>query len=306
MNCVEANKIPITGFLQSIGIEPHKVSGNAYWYKSPLRRENTPSFKVDARLNVWFDHGLGQGGKLVDLGIALFQVDVAEFLTRLDSTKSFSFQKPEIVEPTHFEIRKTKALENRALLDYLNERAIESSIAKEYCHEVYYKIKDKNYFALGFENDSHGFEIRNKYFKGCLGIKDITTIKNDQSSQIILFEGFIDFLSALQLPVNLTKSSFVVLNSVNQVNKAVTQIKALGATETIAFFDNDDAGRSCLASLRECFPNTIDGSRLYEGYKDLNEMLMAFTKPAANRSLESSRPKSQLKKREGGIAFNDL
>lgn len=274
MNCTDANNLSIIGFLSSIGIEPKKISGNAYWYLSPLRNENTPSFKVDNKINRWYDHGLAQGGKLVDLGVALFQIEVSEFLDRLNNGQSFSFQKPEIVEPTHFEIKKVKGLENKALLDYLTERSIPSALAKDYCNEVYYRIKDKHFFAIGFENDGHGFEIRNKYFKACLGVKDITTIHRPLVGNLILFEGFMDFLSAMkQLQIKMSRSSIIILNSVNQIEKAVAKIQSLNPASIEAYFDNDEAGRKCFAILKSKYPEALDQSKLYMGYKDFNEML---------------------------------
>lgn len=38
---------------------------------SPLRRENTPSFKVNAAKNLWYDHGAGRGGTIIDLAMEL-------------------------------------------------------------------------------------------------------------------------------------------------------------------------------------------------------------------------------------------
>ena len=55
------------------GYEPHKIKGHNYWYLSPLREEKEASFKVNNHLNIWYDHGLGKGGRLVDLAIEMFQ-----------------------------------------------------------------------------------------------------------------------------------------------------------------------------------------------------------------------------------------
>jgi len=37
---------------------------------------------------------------------------------------------------------------------------------KRYLEEIYYKIDPKNYFGLSFKNNSGGYEVRNRYFKG--------------------------------------------------------------------------------------------------------------------------------------------
>ncbi len=68
MNCKEANQKSIVGFLESQGISPAitTVSGK-YWYCSPFRAEKTPSFSVLLLKNIWYDHGAGIGGSLIDL-----------------------------------------------------------------------------------------------------------------------------------------------------------------------------------------------------------------------------------------------
>lgn len=63
----EARQIDIVQYLSGLGYEPAKVRHFDYWYLSPLREEKTPSFKVNRKLNRWYDHGLGKGGNLVDL-----------------------------------------------------------------------------------------------------------------------------------------------------------------------------------------------------------------------------------------------
>ncbi|MEO9144018.1 MAG: DNA primase, partial [Ginsengibacter sp.] len=57
INCSEAKRMDIVTYLESLSIKPQKVNGNDYWYLSPLRDEKTPSFKINRKLNVWYDHG---------------------------------------------------------------------------------------------------------------------------------------------------------------------------------------------------------------------------------------------------------
>jgi DNA primase len=97
LNCKEAKSMDIVTYLESLSIKPEKVNGNDYWYLSPLRDEKTPSFKINRKLNVWYDHGIGKGGKLVDLGILLHHCSVQEFLEKLNTREhSFSFHQPTI------------------------------------------------------------------------------------------------------------------------------------------------------------------------------------------------------------------
>lgn len=279
MNCKEANEILIEDFLLSQGIEPRKISGNNYWYLSPFRDEKTPSFKVNTSINRWYDFGIGLGGKLVDLGVRMFETDVSEFLARLkgqDFSNSFSFQQPIAIDSLPI-IKKIKKLENKALLSYLTDRAINPIwIANFFCEEIYFTVNDKSYFGIGFKNDLGGYEIRNKYFKGCIGSKGITTIERTTTKTFVLFEGFMDFLTAFSDGGLITESSFIILNSVNQIHHAMEELQKHSDVNVEAYFDNDDAGRRCFSTLKASFPNALDCSQRYEEFKDLNEKSVAI------------------------------
>ena len=47
MNIEDVKQIPIADYLHSLGYSPVKQQGNGLWYKSPLREEHEPSFKVN-------------------------------------------------------------------------------------------------------------------------------------------------------------------------------------------------------------------------------------------------------------------
>ena len=64
--CKQANQIDLVNYLEKLGHRPQKIRSNDYWYLSPLREEKTPSFKVNRKMNVWYDHDMGKGGTLVD------------------------------------------------------------------------------------------------------------------------------------------------------------------------------------------------------------------------------------------------
>jgi hypothetical protein len=271
MNCNEANKISIISFLDSLGIKPSRIKANEVWYLSPIRSEKTPSFKVSH--NLWFDHGLGKGGKLIDLGILLLNVSVKDFLEILSKKfDSFSIHQPVYYESQSITVRKVKSLENRALIQYLTDRAINIQLARIFCTEIYYSINSKNYFGIGFRNNLNGYEIRNRFFKGSIGPKGISSFKND-AYHFALFEGFIDFLTAYQENFIDSRSSIIVLNSVNQIQKAVDDLMTFSPDKITAYFDNDSPGKNCLKVLQSTFPNTVDGSYMYENFKDLNEMI---------------------------------
>ncbi len=60
-NCGEARQIDMVDYLAKAGYQPQRIRDNDYWYHSPLRNERTPSFKVNRKINRWYDHGIGKG-----------------------------------------------------------------------------------------------------------------------------------------------------------------------------------------------------------------------------------------------------
>ncbi|MDL2224013.1 toprim domain-containing protein [Bacteroidales bacterium OttesenSCG-928-M06] len=270
-----SNYISIKQYLENKGINPVKDRGYYGMYLSPLRNDSNPSFKVDYDKNLWYDFGANEGGSIVDFVMTLENCSLAEALRKLEN--SFSFHRNDTLavssKPTSREstltITDIKPLTHPALLDYLKERNINTDIAKQYCSEIHYSIADKPYFAVGFRNDSGGWELRNRYFKGSSTPKNITTINNGNDA-VMVFEGFIDFLSYLSLKQNDSPViDSAVLNSIANLPKA---IPFLQSHQTIhAFLDNDEAGKRAVQSLSPICKKVIDQSVFYRNYKDLND-----------------------------------
>ena len=98
-------------------------------------------------------------------------------------------------------------------------------------------------------------------------------------ASVMVFEGFIDFLSYLSLANNIHPvSDTVVLNSVVNLSKAVPYL--LQHPVIHAFFDNDETGRKTTSDLHRLCPRSevIDQSHFYHGYKDVNDYLLARIK----------------------------
>lgn len=268
------NYISIRQYLESKGMYPAKDRVYYGLYRSPFREDSNPSFKVDYEKDLWYDFGANEGGSIVDLVMKLENCSLAETFRRLDDT-SFSFQRNIPVVSTNREpaikVQNITSLTHPALLDYLKERSINTDIANRYCSEVHYSIVDKNYFAIGFLNDTGGWELRNRDFKGSISPKNISTINNGSNS-IMVFEGFMDFLSYLSLKKNPSPTiDTAVLNSTANLSKAIPFLRSHKTVH--AFLDNDEAGRKSLVDLRELLPSSgvIDQSVFYRNHKDLNE-----------------------------------
>lgn len=277
MNCNEANKIPITYILQSIyQCEPDEVRGNEVKYKAPHRNERTASLFANRVKNTWYDHGTGKGGSAIDLVCELSGVTVTGALLILSGVKaanfhSFSFSKPITTHTPTIEINHIQPLQNVALIQYLESRKIPHQIAANVpqLKEAYYTTNDKRFFALAFENDSNGYELRSKYFKGCTG-KDITTIPGTGNG-LNLFEGFFDYISALAYFKERSCNTTIVLNSLVNLNKV-----DLNRYEKInLFLDNDEAGLKAAAEIINQYPHAVNrAQQFYHQSKDFNEFIL--------------------------------
>jgi len=291
MNLHNIKQQSIVDYLQQQGHSPQHIRGNAYWYCSPLRNEQTASFKVNTERNQWYDFATGEHGDIIDLVCILQHCSIAEAMKHLSSasntspvssstraTPSFSFGGTSIPATSpahHMELVSVKPITHPKLLQYLAERGLKKSDVSSFLWEVSYKISDNTFFALGFANDAGGWELRNPYFKGCMAPKSISTIKGKDGQQLQIFEGFIDFLSWSKLHPEIDADS-IVLNSLTLLPKIIPLMTSYPSIE--CFLDNDEAGRKAFELLKRSCPHIIDGSVRYQAHKDLNEWLVAQSK----------------------------
>lgn len=285
MNCEQARQIKIVDFLSNIGKEPARIYGNHAWYNSPVRTDKKPSFKVDLNKNLWFDVGTGDGGDILDLVMLLNSTNITGALMILQkpelSKQSFSFSEKQ--KSYGIKIKHIQSLQNRALIQYLKTRKIPANIASLFLKEAYYytsKGQEKAFFALAFKNDKGGYELRNGNktqknpdgYKICSSPKYITTIPGIDNT-VNLFEGFMDFLSALVYfrtkdPVHKT----IVLNTIENLPYIESQIKL--ADRINLYLDNDDPGKATVEKIMRLNSNVTNyATIIYPNNKDFNQFL---------------------------------
>lgn len=294
MNISEAKEIPIVGYLAGQGIEPESYLNGQAWYLSPLRPgEKNPSFKVNTRINRWKDFGLdSKGGDLIDLVRRLHKVSTTGALLMLESpgiSIQYSLSSRGETNVNHtdesaFEVKNIRPLQNRALINYLESRAISYSVAKRYVQECYfheYAGQVKPYFALYFANDKGGAELRDGYRnahhpegrKRTIAPKTITTIQKTSSGLLSLYEGFMDFLSAVEYFKTQPTGTVVVLNSVSNIAAVYPMLE--GFTRISLFFDNDPAGNEATRKIQARHSNVTDfRGIIFADHKDFNEFLI--------------------------------
>lgn len=291
MNIEQSKKLSIIDFLDKEGIKPAKTKGSSCWYLSPFRNEHTPSFKVSKKENLWYDFAIQEGGDLVELVKRMYsKTSVSDALAIIASKGTATVDKATetaigIKEYTTAKMNDVRLfpLKNHALLSYFSSRRIDMTIGKMYCREIHYKVEQKHYYGIAFGNLSDGYEVRNPYFKGCIGHKDITMIAhtfNEWQDGCLVFEGFMDFLSFLTLVkwkdrrfVIESFCDYMIMNSVANLKRALQYLDRY--THIHCFLDNDHAGRKTAETIMGLFEYRVTNESFrYAEYKDVNDYLM--------------------------------
>jgi hypothetical protein len=278
ITCEEARQMDIVEYLSSLGHNPVKIRNADHWYLSPLRNENTASFKVNRKLNSWYDHGIGKGGNFLDFGILYHNCTVADFLQKLND-HSFHQQPLKVTalykkQPDQqIKVISEKNLFSLSLLRYIKQRRISEDVANTWCREVVFDLNDKLYTAIGFRNDKGGFELRNPWFKGSSSPKTFTSIVSG-SKDASVFEGFFDFLSYQTIHQN--QPSVSILNSTSFFEKSRLFMEQHDCVRL--YLDRDSTGQNCTQRAIESSKKYMDESSLYKGYNDLNEWIQHIGK----------------------------
>jgi len=138
----ELRQTDIVDYLEKLGYQPQKITNNDYWYLSPLRDEKEASFKVNRKLNAWFDHGLGKGGNFIDFGVLYYKCSFEQLIEKIENIFSFhpgtltvqppliNTQKAKEALKPKIEVIAARPLTNPILCRYLNERKIPIGIAQ--------------------------------------------------------------------------------------------------------------------------------------------------------------------------------
>ncbi|WP_339608506.1 toprim domain-containing protein [uncultured Roseivirga sp.] len=297
MNVEQAKSLSLMDVLQRQGHSPVEIrkGGRELWFLSPFREELTPSFVVDVSQNIWNDFGEsgknGQacaGGKVIDYMMLYHSTDAKGALAAVSGL----FGKKTIEQPAKqaekkpktkvnsLEIVSVKKVFSKALFQYLESRKIPREVAQPYIKQVQYRYVKNNTrgFALGFENRSGGFELRNKQFKGLVGKRDITIIRGRQSGlNLQLVEGPFDFLSLLCVyGYKQPQSDVMILNGTAMIQAAIKEIEKRNYRVGQSWFDNDQGGSKATAILKDAFKDSAfkvkSMNHKYAQFKDISQM----------------------------------
>jgi len=279
LSCAKAKEMDMVDCLSTLGHKLERISQQNYWYFSPFHDDKTASFKVNRKKNRCYDFSEVKGGNLIDFGTRYHKYSVSEFLHKLSSPfplgQQMSLQKqasrPD--DESWIKIIREDTIRSVALIRYLNKRRIPVSIAQKFYKEISYELHGNNYYAIGFNNDAGGYELRNEYFKGSSSPKDITLIDNGVK-QMTVFEGLFNFLSyqALEQKTEQPQRDFLILNSVSFLEKAKPIMMEQKCVHL--FLDCDTTGQNCTRKILVLGNHFEDESHLYQTHKDLNDWVM--------------------------------
>ena len=277
-------RYPIVEYLERKGIKPVRKTPTYVMYRSPLREETHPSFKVDTEKNLWIDYGEGRGGSIIDLCMRMEGCTLSEAIRRLGQNApdngTYNFLNdfvPNNPQPAMAVNGARRLIEisdtlSPHLQDYLTkERCINLEKAMPFLKCISYEVRNRLYQAIGFANLSGGYELRDdKTFKGTIAPKDITPIFTDGTEPVCIFEGFMDFLSFLSMKEEITNHC-LVMNSVSNVARTIRYLNDRHLTHIRAFLDNDEAGRRTVQDFIKSGFHVEDMNIHYKDFKDLNE-----------------------------------
>ena len=280
MNCKQFNTIKLEEVLQILGHLPTKQNEKEAWFLNPFANENHASFKLDKRNNIWYLHSEGIGGNNIDFMMKYLKASVKEVLEWAENQNFFSFQPQNSIQKQNslkqnYQITEIKEFQNEHLKSYLHQRGL-SKVVYPLVKEIHFTIGEKKLYAIGFENFSGGWELRNSFYKGSLQKKDISIVnlnnenQNETGKRIVVFEGFMDALSFVEMKPFFI-GDLLVMNSISLLNRTKEHLKIY--SEIHLFLDNDKAGETCKNEILKSFPEAKNHSEIYALHKDLNDYL---------------------------------
>ena len=289
----------IVEYLERKGIRPVRKTPTYAMYRSPLREETHPSFKVDTEKNLWIDYAEGRGGSIIDLCMRMEGCTLSEAIRCLgqnasdNGTSSFLNDfVPNNSQPVMAVNGARRLIEISDTLpphlqDYLTkERCVNLEKATPFLKCISYEVRGRRYQAIGFANLSGGYELRDdKTFKGTIAPKDITPIFTDRTEPVCIFEGFMDFLSFLSMKEEITNHC-LVMNSVSNVARTIRYLNDRHLTHIRAFLDNDEAGRRAVQDFIKAGFHVEDMNIHYKDFKDLNEYHVSCVREQQKRKAQ--------------------
>lgn len=257
---------------------------------SPIREDRKPSLSLYVRggMSYWKDHATGEGGSIIDF---IQQWKGKKFPETIEFIESLLGGQAAERKPM---TRGFDKQESSAVINYV---ILTAEAAKDYIVKVRH-IAPQALIDIEF----HTIEITNKHYKNiyvafpinevsfeCRAIEKANPVKQRKigpasiwqfgtGDEIVVTESIIDALSWRSLHPN-NDVTLVSLNSVSNWRK-LFEIVGLGNRKVTLCLDNDQAGDIATQQLTDKIGRLAEDRRgIYNGFKDLNEMLCSPTIP---------------------------
>lgn len=268
--------------LDWLGDKVVRKTAGGYLCRCPWREDVHPSLTVTPNGKGWYDHSTGKHGNLIEMVmLCLGTNDLSRVCAVFDTITPFSFHQSRVFNELKekgngFAFLDIVPLQSEGLFDYLTERCINTSIARQFLQEAHYsfqKREDGRYlFALAYANDLGGYELRSSSFKGGTAPKGITTHLGRKNAPTVVFEGFFDMLSFATL-CGEVRHNYVVLNSVVNADAGIVALRSIGG-RVLLCLDNDKGGDVATAKMLEALPETEDIRNRFAPFNDVNDYLV--------------------------------
>jgi len=175
-------------------------------------------------------------------------------------------------------------IETKALRRFLEDRCIPLELAQRYCFEavMYCRKRDEDVHYLGFLTNNLGLVYKAPW--GLTGSRNsgITTFTGDgmrctrvTSDRVLVFSGFMDFLSYLALEgLEEPTCDVLVLNGCSNVEKGMRFLRQHGSVH--CYLSLDERGRRCQRRIEDSLEEgaVCDCSAIYDGEEDLGGLLV--------------------------------
>jgi len=275
------SQISIVEWLKNNGYTKQRGSGKYVSYLSPFGTEANASMKVNTAKNTWRDYHSGKSGNIITLVMELEKCSFVEACRVLGDNRGVDIATYEPVkQESGVKIHLVEDIASQELIGYFTDkRKIDPDVLNKYCKQVSFSFpfseKDPNaiYTAVGFPTAMKSWELRSSFMKIATPPKSFSKIKGLSNERIILWEGFINFLSFLTYHKTLVpKYTTYILNGVHQIRLVNPFLKG---KIVYLYVDSDCAGDGVLAQLDNCTP--IDMRYSFAFNNDYNEFLTTLS-----------------------------
>jgi hypothetical protein len=245
-----------------------------------LRGENNSSFDINKKTGRWTDRGNGSHGDAIDFVMAykgMTTKEAIDFLLKGDNLGLVNYE-PQKTLVKSIEIKALEPLSDTRLMEYISSRKICATVAQKWLKQATIRFPnskknpDREHICLAWKNNSGGYEFRNSFLKVSNSPKDVTNIKGHrEDNEILLFEGWPDFLSVLSKQDSLLPTDMaIVLNSASFINVI---LPFLEGKRVWYYGHNDKTGDDIGVKIRTAGIPMVDVRKTYPSYNDFNDFV---------------------------------